>query len=260
MLSAETTQLIVKILIEILLFAAGTVVYSFLNLVIYRLPEKKHLIKGSAICSKCGHDLSVKDMMPVLSWCFLKGKCRYCGSKISPRYPFVELLGGVTAVFLSLYYGVNLQAFTVFLFFAVMTVITFIDIDTMEIPPVLNVCIFLIGVLSIWTIGGISIVDRIIGMFAVSVPLYVLALFGGFGGGDVKLMFAAGFFLGWKAVVAGFFVGIIIGAVYAVYLLIKKLKGMKAEIAFGPFLCLGMAIAAIAGERLFNLYISYLGF
>lgn len=256
----EITELLVKILIEIVIFAAGAAVYSFLNVVIYRLPEKKKIIKGNAICRKCGHDLTMRDMVPVLSWCFLKGKCRYCGEKIPARYTFVEVLGGATAVFLNLYFGFNLQALTVFLFYAVMTVITFIDIDTMEIPPVLNVCIFFIGVLSIWTVGGISIVDRIIGMLVISAPLYVLALFGGFGGGDVKLMFAAGFFLGWKATVAGFFIGIIIGAVYAVYLLIKKLKGMKAEVAFGPFLCLGMAIAVFVGEKIMNIYISYLGF
>lgn len=260
MTSTEAAGLLIRIFIEIIIFAVGAGVYSFLNMVIYRLPEKKKIIKASAICCQCGHDLTVKDMIPVLSWCSLRGKCRYCGGKISARYTFVELLGGVTALFLSLYYGINMQAFTVFLFYAVMTVITFIDWDTMEIPPVLNVCIFLIGVLSIWTIGGISIVDRIAGMLVISVPLCVLALLGGFGGGDVKLMFAAGFLLGWKATVAGFFIGIIIGAVYAVYLLIKKLKGMKAEVAFGPFLCIGMAVAAVAGERLMDMYISYLGF
>ncbi len=252
--------MILKILMECVVFILGTMVFSFLNVVIYRLPERKSVLKGSSICQKCGHDLSVKDMIPVLSWLLLKGKCRYCGGKISVRYALVELLGGVTAVFVSLYYGLNMQALTVFLFLSVMTVITFIDIDTMEIPPVLNFCIFLIGVLSIWTIGGISITDRIIGMLVISAPLYVLALFGGFGGGDVKLMFAAGFLLGWKATVAGFFIGIIIGAVYAGYLLIKKLKGMKAEVAFGPFLCLGMAVAVFVGEKLLDIYISFLGF
>lgn len=249
----------VRLLINIILFAVGALVYSFLNVVIYRLPEKKSIFKKDYICSKCGHDLPVKDRIPVFSWIFLRGKCRYCGTKIPMRYALVELFGGIITVFINWYYGLNLHALTVFLFFAVMTVITFIDMDTMEIPPVLNALILLIGIMSIWTIGGLSIVDRIIGMFVISVPVYVLALFGGFGGGDVKLMFAAGFLLGWKATVAAFFIGIIVGAVYSVFLLIKKLKGLKAEIAFGPFLCLGLAIAVFVGEQLMDAYISSLG-
>lgn len=251
---------IMNILIGMAAFIIGSVFYSFLNTVIYRLPEKKAVIGGGCVCSRCGHDLYIKDRIPVLSWCFLRGKCRYCNEKIPARYVFIEILGGVTAALMNRHFGIGLHAVTMFLFFAVMTVITFIDIDTMEIPPVLNVCIFLIGIASIWTVGGISMADRIIGMLVISVPLYILALFGGFGGGDVKLMFAAGFLLGWKITVAGFFIGIIIGGVYAGYLLIKKLKGMKAEVAFGPFLCIGLAIAVLAGDKIIDVYISFLGF
>lgn len=249
-----------KILIEIAAFIIGAVFFSFLNTVIYRLPEKKALIGRGAICRRCGHDLYIKDRVPILSWLTLKGKCRYCNEKISLRYVLVELLGGVLAAVLVRYFGIGLYSLTMFIFLAFLTVITFIDIDTMEIPPVLNFGIFLIGIVSIWTVGGISIADRLIGMFAVSAPLFIIALFGGFGGGDVKLMFAAGFLLGWKAVIAAFFIGIIAGGIYAGYLLIKKLKGKKEEVAFGPFLCLGLSIAAFAGEELFNAYISFLGF
>ena len=207
-----------KILLGIFLFAAGAIMYSFLNVVINKLSKET-----------------------------------------KPRYLLVEFMGGMAAVVLNWYYGFNLRAFTIFLFFAVMTVITFIDMDTKEIPPVLNVCIFLIGVMSIWTVGGISMVDRVIGMLVISAPLCVLALLGGFGGGDVKLMFAAGFLLGWKSTVAGFFKGIIVGGVYGVYLLIKKLKGKKDEVAFGPFLCLGLAVSVFWGEEIMKAYISFLG-
>lgn len=177
-----------------------------------------------------------------------------------PRYLLVEFMGGAAAVVLNRCYGFNLRALTVFLFLGVLTVVTFIDMDTQEIPPVLNVCIFLIGVMSIWTVGGVSIADRVIGMLAVSVPLLVFAYFGGFGGGDVKLMFASGFLLGWKAVVAAFFIGVIVGGAYGIYLLVKRLKGMKDEVAFGPFLCLGLAVAVFFGEEIMEAYISLLGF
>lgn len=239
-------------------FMMGATVFSFLNVVIYRLPEHKTLVKGRSMCRKCGHDLNVWDIIPVFSWIFIGGKCRYCKEKVTPRYLFVEMLGGISAVALVYYYGANLAALTVFAFFAVMTVISFIDYDTMIIPPQLNFLIFVIGVISIWTMGGPSIVDRIIGMFAISLPLYIIIMIvpNGFGGGDIKLMFAAGFMLGWKATVAAFFIGLVLGGAYGIYLMARRKKGKDDHFAFGPFLCVGLAIALFYGEAMVNAYLS----
>lgn len=244
--------------IYFILFMIGATVFSFLNVVIYRLPEKKTLVKGHSMCRSCGHDLSIKDMIPVFSWLLLGGKCRYCSSKITFRYTFVEILGGAIAVGLNMYYGYSLAALTVFLLFCLLTVISFIDNDTMIIPPELNFMILVLGVISIWTMGGVSILDRVIGLFCISLPLYIIICIvpNGFGGGDIKLMFAVGFFLGWKATVAAFFIGLVIGGGYGIYLLMRRKMGRKEHFAFGPFLCIGIAIAVFYGEAMINAYLS----
>lgn len=246
-----------KFVIQFLVFMTGACIFSFLNVVIYRLPEQRTLIKGHSMCKKCGHELAVKDIIPIFSWLFLGGKCRYCKEKITFRYTFVELLGGVAAVGLTQYYGYTPAAFTVFALFCLLTVISFIDNDTMIIPPQLNALVLVVGIISIWTMGGPSIVSRIIGLFCISLPLYLIILIvpDGFGGGDIKLMFAVGFFLGWKATVIAFFIGLVVGGLYGVLLLIRRKMGRKEHFAFGPFLCIGIALAVFYGEFLMNLYL-----
>jgi leader peptidase (prepilin peptidase)/N-methyltransferase len=239
-------------------FIIGMIVFSFLNVIIYRLPEKKKLSKP--ICPKCQHELKIADTIPVISYITLKGKCRYCGERIAVRQTLIEIMGGLFAVILTGYFGMNLKALTLFLFFSILTVITFIDIDTMEIPPVLNAAILVLGIISIFTIGEVSLLERIIGMFCVSLPLFLIILVipDGFGGGDIKLMFAAGFFLGWKCTVVGFFIGLIMGGAYGVVCLIRRNLGKKDHFAFGPFLSVGLAAAVFCGNPLMNMYIDFL--
>lgn len=248
------------IFIYLLIFIVGMAVFSFANIVIYRLPEKRNLIKGRSKCPACGHELFLKDMIPVFSWISLKGKCRYCGQKITARDTIVELLGGAFAVLLTAYFGINLKALTIFLFFALLTIISLIDQDTMEIPPELNIAILVLGIISIWTVGGVSILERVIGLFCISLPLYLIILIKpeGFGGGDIKLMFAAGFFLGWKATVVAFFIGLILGGIYGVVCLIRRKLGKTDHFAFGPYLSIGLAVSVFCGNTLMNTYIEYI--
>jgi leader peptidase (prepilin peptidase)/N-methyltransferase len=217
---------------QVILFLFGAFVFSFLNVVIERLPEKKPIIKGYPECIKRGQK--------------------------SLRYIAVEVLGGLTAVGLNLYYGYTLKALTVFVLFCLLVLISFIDYDTMIIPPQLNFMILLLGIASIWTMGGISITDRLIGLFCISLPLYIIVCIvpNGFGGGDIKLMFSVGFFLGWKATVAAFFIGLILGGIYGIYLMARRKKGRNEHFAFGPFLCIGIAVAVFCGETMINAYLS----
>ena len=178
---------------------------------------------------------------------------------------FIQILGGVFGVLMVWQFDVSLEAVTVFLFFGLLTIITFIDADTMEIPFVLNVCILVLGVISIFTRGGfsltggdLSLVSRLIGMLCVSLPLFLIVLVipDGFGGGDIKLMFAAGFFLGWKATVIAFFIGLIIGGCQGVILLARRKKGKDDHFAFGPALSVGLMIATFVGSQMMNSYIN----
>jgi leader peptidase (prepilin peptidase)/N-methyltransferase len=248
-------EYLLKLLICVLVFCIGSTIFSYLNIVIEELPkedeEKKlseRLTKGRSCCPHCGHAWSVRESLPIFSWLIYKRKCVYCFERISPRHTLIELLGGALAVLTVLYYGIGFSAVTVFLVFAVLAVIAFIDIDTQYIPPELNIILAVLGVISIWTLPGVSVWERIIGAFCISVPLIIIVLFipGGFGGGDIKLMAAAGIVLGWKGNVFAFFIAALLGGVYGIYLLVTKKKGRKEHFAFGPFLSIGIAVSLYA--------------
>ena len=125
----EISIIAARTLIEIIFFAIGASIFSFLNVIIYRLPRKKQSTKGKSMCTSCGHELVMKDMIPIFSWVSLRGKCRYCGTPVSARYTLVELLGGFFAVMWTMYYGVKPMAAAAFLISCVVTVVVFIMFD-----------------------------------------------------------------------------------------------------------------------------------
>ncbi|MGN0346595.1 MAG: prepilin peptidase [Lachnospiraceae bacterium] len=153
--------------------------------------------------------------------------------------------------------GMNLATFTVALFFVELIYLAVIDQLTMEIPFVFQIVILLLGVTSIFTIGGLTIWERIIGMFCVSLPLLLITIIipNAFGGGDIKLMFTCGFFLGWKLILVSFFFGIIFGGLFGAIFLLTKKKGRKEHFAFGPYLSVGMIVATLWGNQLLEWYL-----
>lgn len=262
MLQLSEASYVLQAIVYIVVFYIGAAIFSYLNCIVKRLPAKEKLLQGKRVCPACGHEYHLKDMLPLVSFICHKGKCSYCSARRSLRNLLMELLGGVLAVVCVLYYELSFGCLTMFLLLCVLTVIAGIDADTQEIPPVLNVIVFLIGLLSIVTMPGPTLLERLIGMFAISLPLYLIVLVipDGFGGGDIKMMFAAGFLLGWKGIVFAFFVGLILGGGYGAFLLMSKQKGRKEHFALGPFLSVGVAVSAYAGvgAMLVNSYISYI--
>ena len=158
----------------------------------------------------------------------------------------VSLAGGILALVITGYYGMSMAALTLFLVSAVLVMITVIDAYT---QPVLNIILGALGLVSILTIPGMSVAERVIGFFCISVPMFLIVLLvpGGFGGGDIKMMAASGILLGWKGNLAAFFIGLIIGGVYGAFLLISGKKGRKEHFAFGPCLSIGIFVSAYAG-------------
>lgn len=128
----EVTIIAARVLIELIFFAIGASIFSFLNVIIYRLPRKIQFTLGKSMCTSCHHELATKDLIPIISWISLKGKCRYCGEKISARYTIVESLGGISAVVSTLIFGIKPMAALVFLISAVLVTVAYIIYDKLK--------------------------------------------------------------------------------------------------------------------------------
>ena len=182
------------------------------------------------------------------------------------RFFITAIIGAVLGALVGFFFGLSVETIIYFIFFGVLTVIAFIDMDTMEIPPSLNFIILGLGIISLILnlIGvqksDVSIIDRLIGAVCVSGFLLIVTILvkGAFGGGDIKLMAAAGVLLGWKGVLTGFLIGLFIGAAIGIVLIARRKKGGKEHMPFGPSLCIGLVLAVLFGQQLVNWYIDLL--
>jgi leader peptidase (prepilin peptidase)/N-methyltransferase len=239
-----------------LLFAVGACLYSFLNVIVFRIPRGESFLRGRSRCPSCGRELTAGDLVPIFSFLFLRGKCRTCGEKIPVRDTLTEGFGGALACLCFWQYGGSPKAILAFGFLFLLTATALIDADTMEIPDGFSIGIALLGGIAFFIFPEIDGKARLIGAVVVSLPLFLLTLLipGAFGGGDIKLTAAAGLFLGWKLVLIALMLAILSGGGYGAYLLAKKKLGRKDHFAFGPFLCAGMGISLLWGEALLAWY------
>lgn len=243
----------------VLVAVYGVVIGSFLNVCIYRIPAEKSIVFGRSSCTNCGTHIKWYDLIPVLSYIFLGGKCRSCKERISMQYPLVELANGAAWLCIYFTYGNSLNSLFYCILASLLIVISVIDYKNMIIPDSLIVITLIAGVIFAVLSREMSLLDRVIGFFAASIPVLILALVtNGFGGGDIKLLAAAGFFIGWKLVVLGLLIGIMFGAVISCIFIAAKIKGRKDFIPFGPFLAAGFYFALIHGNALIDWYLSRL--
>ena len=242
--------------IYILIFAFGIVIGSFLNVCIYRIPMHETVVSERSHCMRCGYQLSWYDMIPVFSWLFLGGKCRKCKEPISPQYPIVEATNGVLYLLIFAVCGFELESIIYCLMASALLVLSVIDWRTYEIPIGINIFILVLGILHI-VIDYQNWLDYVIGFFSISIVLLILFYVSGgraIGGGDVKLMAAAGVVIGWKLIILAFFIGCIVGSV--IHLTRMKLSGADKVLAMGPYLAVGIMIATLWGEKLISWYVS----
>ena len=251
-----------EIFLYIIAFLYGIVIGSFLNVLIYRLPIKETIVTDRSHCMTCGRQIKWYDLIPLASYIFLRGKCRYCKAKISPQYPIVEALNGIGYVFIFFINGFNLVSILYCLTFSILLVVAIIDFRTYEIPQCLNVTIGIFGILRIILDFG-DLLDYLIGFCVISGFMLIVLIIGrkikhidAFGGGDIKLMAASGLLLGWKEIILAFFIGCILGAV--IHTLRMKITNEDHVLAFGPYLCAGILIAMLFGNTLINWYVGLL--
>jgi len=249
------------------IFIFGLCIGSFLNAVIWRLHRKESFFKGRSYCPKCRHSLGARDLIPLLSFLLLKGKCRYCKEKISWQYPVVELATGL--LFCLVYWQgigykdtLHLTPYTLYLlrdwfFISVLVVIFVYDLkyylilDKVTIPAI--VLAFIVNLLlkipfTNLLLGGIIVSGFFLLQFLVSRGKWI-------GGGDIRLGFLMGVMLGWPKAIVALFLAYIIGALIGVMLIILKKKTWKSEIPFGTFLVVGTVITLLYGGQLLKWYL-----
>lgn len=245
--------------IEIVLYAAifiyGIVIGSFLNVCILRIPLKESVAKERSHCMSCGYQLAWYDLVPLFSYLFLGGKCRKCKTHISLQYPLVEALNGVLYVLVFLVNGWSIDSVIYCLLTSALIVLSVIDFRTYEIPFGINLFILALGLIHLVFHLG-DWLEYGIGLLAVSGFLWLLYQIShgtAIGGGDVKLMGAAGLLLGWKMAIVAFLLGCILGSV--IHVIRMKVSGAEHRLAMGPYLAAGIFLAALWGNQFLNWYL-----
>ena len=215
-----------------LAFVLGAVIGSFLNVVIIRAPRHEPIsgAHNRSHCMSCGHQLNALDLVPIFSYIFLGGKCRYCREKISPRYWIVELVTAISFTLSIMTLGLSVSLLMSFVLIAALVVASGTDIDTMEIPYGCSLTIAGLGVIatimSVFT-GDMPWYDHLIGAVGAAIPFAILAMFGAMGGGDLQIMAASGLLLGWRNIIPAAAIGLILGAIGGSIELLTVPKGTK---------------------------------
>ncbi|MCI8566382.1 MAG: prepilin peptidase [Lachnospiraceae bacterium] len=257
---------VLKGVLALLRFAVGACVFSFINVVIFRLPRGVSVVLGRSHCPACGRILTARELIPCVSFLVQRGRCAGCKKPISGRYFMGECLGGLAFLCCGAWFGygeaglLSLRGLLAFAYLAILMAVAGIDWDTRIIYDRFHIAIMVLGAAALWLFPEHGLVDRLIGAAAVSLPMLVLTLCveGAFGGGDIKLMAASGFLLGWKAIIAAMFLGLISGGLYCVWMLAKGRLSRKDRFAFGPFLAAGLAASFFFGDAAAQWYLSIL--
>jgi leader peptidase (prepilin peptidase)/N-methyltransferase len=246
--------------------ALGLVIGSFLNVVIYRVPRGESIVRPRSHCPQCDQPIRPRDEIPVVSWLLLKGRCRDCGVRISPRYPSVELGTAALFVVMGVKFGATLQLPAYLYFAAIAVALSMIDIDVKRLPDVITLPSYVVAGLLLlvpaaahdtWTDYGRAWLAALI-LFA----FYAIVWFvypAGMGLGDVKLAGVLGLYLGWLGwgvLAVGAFLGFLLGALGGVLLMLSRRGGRKSKVPFGPYMVAGATLSILWGAPIWNAYLS----
>ena len=251
-----------------IVFLYGICIGSFLNVLIYRLPNNESLVKRASHCMTCQTKIRKRDLIPVFSWIFLRGKCHSCSAKISAQYPIVEALNGILYIIALLVLDLNANGIISCVFFSLLIVVGFMDWNTLEIDLRVLLAIALLAIPSALLTDTLTISQRLIGAVCVSIPFFLIGEISGavmkrrtgekirgIELGDTLLMAASGLLIGPKAVAVAALIGIFLAA--ACGLAYKRITG-ESKFAFGPFLSMGLVIGTLFGNEIVAWYINHL--
>ena len=247
----------------------GLLIGSFLNVVVHRVPRSESVVRPPSACPTCGTQIRPRDNVPVLSWLLLKGRCRVCSTRISPRYPLVELGTAVLFAVMAARFGYDAVLPAYLFLAAVGTALALIDLDVHRLPNTLTypsypVALLLLGLAAALGSDSGSIVRALVGGVAALLfyALLVVVYPAGMGLGDVKLSGVLGLYLGWLGygvLVAGLFLGFLLGGLVGILVIALGKGGRKTKVPFGPFMLLGALLAVLVGQRLVDAYVGATG-
>jgi len=251
-------------MIYLLIFILGSIVGSFLNVCIYRMPRNESIVSPGSRCTSCKGPIPWYDNIPFLSYIFLGGKCRSCKARISFRYFAVEFITVLAFLTLFAYFGFSHKFWIFSLLASSLIVVTFIDMEFQIIPDRISVGGIFLGILASIFIPALHNSPTWKGSLAVSVSgaltgaglIYLTGVLGklafkkeSMGGGDVKLMAMLGAFLGWRMAILIFFLAPFFGSPAGVYLKFKKKTDI---IPYGPYISIASFVTMIWGQAILN--------
>ncbi|MFC1789422.1 prepilin peptidase [Patescibacteria group bacterium] len=262
-------------LLNFIVFIFGLSVGSFINSIVYRLEKKESFLKGRSYCPKCKHGLSFEDLIPLFSFLFLRGECRYCKKKISLQYPLVELATGLLFVLVFSYQFTsfdfqNFLTIGYWLLMAGLLMIIFIyDLKHYIIPDTVIYSAIIISVA--WLVLNVFLNDYSMSQFlnylysAVGAAVFFLAIVviskgNWMGVGDIKLGFLMGLLLSFPKIIIALFFAFFSGAIIGLALIFLNKKTLKSEVPFGPFLIAGTFFSLFWGKNIANWYLSFLSY
>lgn len=258
----------------LIILILGASIGSFLNVVVYRLPTGLSLLLPSSRCPDCLTQLKPYDNVPVFGWLWLRGRCRHCEGRISPRYPLVEAATGMLFLFVFWTFGISEQTIGYWIFLSWLLALSLIDLDTMTLPNQMTQSGLVAGLVFQATAGflpslsSISLANQLIAGIVGAVLgiwlLDIITLLGSIalgqvamGGGDAKLAAMIGAWLGWKLLLVALFLACAVGGGVGGGAIALGWLDRRQPIPFGPFLALGAILAAFGGEIILSIYLQW---
>jgi leader peptidase (prepilin peptidase) / N-methyltransferase len=252
-----------NLVLTLYVFIVGLIFGSFFNVCIYRIPAGKSVVYPPSSCGHCNTRLRALDMIPVLSYLFLRGKCRYCKQSFSARYAVVELMTGIIYAALFITYGFTFVFVKYIVLSSFLIIIGLIDFDTTDVYFTTTISGIISGIAFV-VIGyflGYNFMQYFWGaLLGGGLITAIILLTKGMGWGDVEICLLCGVFIGLKLMAVTLFLSFILGGIIGVLLIITKKKSRKDYMPFGPYIALGAIAAMLYGEKIISWYLGTIGY
>lgn len=248
--------------VGIFIFVMGLIMGSFLNVCICRIPEGQSISYPPSHCSNCNTRLKPWDLVPVLSYVFLRGKCRYCKSKVSIQYPAMEVLTGIVYLLIYMRYGLTSYTLRYIILASFLIVIAMIDFKTTDIydATVIIPAVIGIGFMVYDYLNHFNVSSRIFGVIlALFIIGAIILITKAMGTGDLEVYMLIALYVGFKGTIFVILTSIIIGGIVGLILIATKKKTKKDFIPFGPYIVIAGIIFMIYGNQILNWYLSLIG-